>query len=196
MNAVRKYDRRDVFAVTTESLRHHIFPVDIHTPGSAENSYALLREISPRLHVSGRGGGVAEGAYTVDFSADIKAGQIEFVPFSMTRGSLESNFRALPWYGLRPAAPFEMLCWLQQWGKYYFFPDSVSAIEERSDKKRILSIKRHSCGIMWVVGRRCPDEVPHKEDETMYLATVANVPLVLKKVGKWNIFTPQVPGLE
>ncbi len=211
MTQPRVYTNRNERYVLPGGVQQPIYEVDVEKPSSLTNAVQLLLELHKTLREFHSAGGAPQGAATVDFSAQVPAGKILFVPLFLGRDeehwpiSVPDAVARLPQYGLRLATPYETLWWFRK--------ELLESINKRrpnglessgvfafgsEPKSRALLITQMSCRIMYILGRRRPDYYPMTDEADMpYLfsiATVVTVPTVVRANQYVRRYTPILPG--
>ncbi len=198
MDQSQIYTSRSERYVLPDGRQQAAYKVHIEEPSSLGQAVKLLLELHKTLKAFHNAGGVPDGAVTVDFSAEVPAGDILFVPFILGRGEKQKKVAVsdivaqLPSFGLRLATPYETLWWFKK-----ILAESVSSMRpdglesagvfafgDCKHKSRALLIAQMSCRIMYVLGRRQPDYYPMSGAMNIpyyfSIATVVNIPTVVR----------------
>lgn len=189
--------------VLPDGRQQPIYEVAIDEPGSLSSALKLLVRLHKRLRERHDGGGVVQGAVTVDFLQPVATGIIRFVPFFpglLDEGkwvALPEVVKQLPSYGLRLATPYEMLAWYDSAFPKQLESDGIYAFGGCEKRAHALLISQFSCRIVYISGRRRPDHhplygpPPLKVPYWFSIATVVDVPVECDFGRDVRLYRPQ-----
>lgn len=205
MPDTRVYTRGRDRYVLPGGVQQPLYEVAISERSSVTSAVKMLFDLHRRLRERHEGGGVVEGAATVEFAQPpVAAGDICFVPFfpGMVAAGISTPLpevvARLPSYGLRLATPYETLSWYHSAFPKHLETDGVYAFGGCKEKEHALLISQFSCRIVYISGRRRPDchpmygPPPLRVPYWFSIATVVDVPVTRRANQHVRLYYPQL----